>query len=252
MCILFAGLSSHKQYPLIICANRDEYHVRPTAAAHVWSGESQIIAGKDLQAGGSWLGINHKGEFAAITNIREPSAHQPGRLSRGELVIKALEGRLSNTWLTQHSPSYNPFNLIYQQKNSLFCFNSIKQTNQRLNQGFHAISNGFINEPWPKMTKGLQALQTACQQSEINSESLINLMQDESLPKDSELPNTGINLEWEKRLASIFIRHPDYGTRSTSIITKDINGLTTFLEVRYNAQGVELSREKFSLMCDHE
>ncbi|MCF1428917.1 MAG: NRDE family protein [Shewanella sp.] len=248
MCILFIAQNRHPDYPLIICANRDEFHHRATQYMHKWPGNNGITAGKDLKAGGTWLGFNAQGEVSALTNIRDLSAIQEDRLSRGELVLKALKGELSDDWLKQHSDSYNPFNLLYEQQNQLYVFNSRSKESTLISDGFHAVSNGDLDDIWPKMAKGKMALEQAIvSHSQITPESLLPMMLDQTLPPQDSLPNTGVSLEWERRLSSIFICHPEYGTRSTSILLWHRSGNLECLELRYNPKGKELSRDKLQL-----
>ncbi|WP_144211840.1 NRDE family protein [Shewanella donghaensis] len=254
MCILFIAVDMHPQWPLIVCANRDEFHHRATEAAHFWPAPhnsqspnpNQILAGKDLQAGGTWLGVNQSGHFAALTNIRNQQAE--GLRSRGELVLKALKSDAEFTleWLQQHSVNYSPFNLVYQQQGQLFCFNSVTAENTQLTQGFHAVSNGAVDDIWPKMAKGQQALeQHLLNTKEPDIEKMLAFMRDESQAEDSSLPSTGIGLEWERLLSSIFIQHPEYGTRSTSIVMQDNQGNTDFNEVRYDGKARNLGQQHF-------
>ncbi len=161
MCILFLAINAHPHYPLIVCANRDEFHHRPTQAAHWWPATAKsptLLAGKDLQAGGTWLGMSQTGQFAALTNIRTTSPESTMR-SRGELVTMALNQQISLNWLKTHQHQYNPFNLVYQQQNQLYCFNSVTGENLHLHGGFFAVSNGSINDKWPKMSLGEKRLE---------------------------------------------------------------------------------------------
>ncbi|WP_445773974.1 NRDE family protein [Shewanella sp.] len=248
MCILFVAINAHPDYPLIVCANRDEFHHRATEPAHRWSTTPTIYAGKDKQAGGTWLGVNAQGEFAGLTNIRVIE-QQDGVRSRGELVVRALcSTEFSSQWLSEHAGNYNPFNLLFQQRNQLYCFNSQTLLTTELSSGFHAVSNGALDDIWPKMAKGQQALQRYIQhtaQPEI--EALRSLMLDTSQPQDDDLPKTGVSLEWERRLSSIFIQHEEYGTRSTSIMLKHRNGQITFSETRYDGKGRNLGSQQFML-----
>lgn len=263
MCILFIAVDMHEKWPLIVCANRDEFHHRPTEPAHFWpllsnstaqptSPSSQVLAGKDLQAGGTWLGINKLGQFSALTNIRN-QAETEGMRSRGELVLKALsEGAtLNEQWLIQHSDNYSPFNLVYQQDNTLWCFNSSTAENQPLEKGFHAVSNGALDDVWPKMAKGQQALEHhVLSHIAPDVQQMIALMRDESEADDASLPNTGIGLEWERLLSAIFIKHPEYGTRSTSIVMQDTQGNIEFTEVRYDGKARNLGQQRFCINAE--
>ncbi|QFU25010.1 NRDE family protein [Shewanella eurypsychrophilus] len=250
MCILFIALNKHPKYPLIVCANRDEFHHRPTEQAHFWPPNNELLAGKDLEAGGTWLGVNKRGDFAALTNLRDPLKQQSDMRSRGELVIKALATRspMTGSWLREHNGHYNPFNFIFGNARELYCFNSKTNAMTQLTTGFHSISNGALDDIWPKMARGTLALEkaiSAC--SEPNIDELLGLMQDESRAEDSDLPETGISFEWERMLSSIYIKHPQYGTRSTSIILQDSKGNTQFTEVRYDGKGRNLGRQNFAI-----
>lgn len=247
MCILFIGLNCHATYDLIVCANRDEFHHRATAPADFWPPSKQLLAGKDLLAGGTWLGLNQKGQVAALTNIRDPQGQSDNMRSRGDLVVKALTSTtISPDWLRQHSKAYNPFNLVFPHQHQLCCYHSATHQLTTLADGFHAISNGAMDDKWPKMAKGEQALEAYIQQNQtISIDDLLSIMQDESQPTDDQLPETGVSLEWERRLSSIYIRHPEYGTRSTSVILRSRQGHCQFVEVRYDGKGRQLGRQVF-------
>ena len=250
MCILFIALEQHPKYPLIVCANRDEFHHRPTEQAHFWMPDNEILAGKDLQAGGSWLGINRQGDFAALTNFRHPQAQQDEMRSRGELIINALKHQspITTAWLKEHSQNYNPFNLVFGRKDALYCYKSTDKTVISLTPGFHAISNGDLDDIWPKMARGTQALEKVISESdEPDIEALLSIMKDETRAQESELPQTGIGIEWERLLSSIYIRHSEYGTRSTSIMMQDNLGHSRFIEVRYDGKGRNLGQQVFNL-----
>lgn len=249
MCILFLAVDTHPQYPLIVCANRDEFHHRPTAPAHYWLPEQHILAGQDLQAGGTWLGVNRQGQFAALTNIRAPEHQQDNMRSRGELVIHALTAQgIDETFLQSNRDNYNPFNLVFEQQKKLFCYNSLTSETQMLTPGFHAISNGALDDIWPKMAKGQQALENLiAHANDIDIAALLQLMKDDSQAQDSDLPATGVSMEWERLLSSIYIKHSEYGTRSTSIVLQDKMGGITFVEARYDGKGRTLGTQRFDL-----
>ena len=250
MCILFIAIERHPEYPLVVVANRDEFHPRPTKSAHFWPQPNPILAGLDLQAGGTWLGINQDGEFSALTNIRSGLNQNPDAQSRGELVPFALakNSKIDNDWLTLHSDNYNPFNLIFQKQKSLFCYNSIDSSSTKLNPGFHAICNGSLDDVWPKMAKGEQALeQLIAQNKTLDIARLFSIMQDRTTAPDELLPNTGVGIEWERKLSSIFIQSKDYGTRSTSVMLKHNNGDIDFYEQSYTNDGAIFNEKHFAM-----
>ncbi|WP_371186572.1 NRDE family protein [Thalassotalea maritima] len=242
MCILFIAIEQHPDYPLIIAANRDEFYQRPTQQAHIWHGPDGIYAGKDNQQGGTWLGINQRGEFAALTNIREQERHRDDATSRGELVVKALAGDINHDWLLAHSDEYNPFNLVYQHQHTLYCYNSIDKTQTMIDEGFHAICNGHMDDVWPKMARGEQALETLVRQAKqqrlnIDKHALLALLKDPEQAPDYLLPDTGVGIDWERTLSSVFIQSSFYGTRSSAIVLKKNDNSFEFFEQSYNSQG---------------
>ena len=147
MCILFIAIEQHPDYPVIICANRDEFHQRPTQKMHWWQ-QQNILAGKDLQAGGSWLGLSREGDFSALTNFRRPSSFDQHKRSRGDLVLQALHNDSHKTQqiLLQSSQQYNDFNLVFGPLNKLQAFDSVNQKFVTLTPGFHSVSNGALDD----------------------------------------------------------------------------------------------------------
>ncbi len=273
MCILFFAIEQHPNYPVIICANRDEFHIRPTQAMHYWQQEN-ILAGKDLQAGGTWLGLTPNGRFSALTNFRKLPLKVSTVKSRGDLVIKALSH--SSEEIAEQLPSmvndYQGFNLIYGQLNNLHCFDSINQTFHPISKGIHSICNGALDDIWPKMILGQQqladeitnnahGLTTEVFQKKFNRNSvphikkakqldvnkLFSLMSNNQQAIEKHLPKTGIPQDWEQLLSSIFITSPEYGTRTTTIITQDLRGKITVHNRNYDQQGNTIDREIFDL-----
>ncbi len=252
MCILFFAIKQHPQYPVIICANRDEFHQRPTQAMHWWSkknNQNSILAGKDLQANGTWLGLNDQGRFSALTNFRQPQLFDKNKQSRGELVLHALTKQDDGvmTQLKKSSLHYNGFNLVFGQLNHLVCFNSVSQKQQPLTSGFHSLCNGALDDIWPKMALGQTQLAETIQNSTLNINKLFELMTNNEQAKTERLPDTGLPLNWEQLLSSIFIMSPEYGTRTTNIITQDNEGKISVYDRSYNAQGKCIKEQKFSI-----
>ena len=248
MCILFLAIKQHSEYPLVICANRDEFYQRPTSAAHFWSDYPSILAGKDLQAGGSWLGVNKQGYFAAVTNIRTASKQAQDMKSRGELVTTALQkdSAITPIWLARHSDQYNPFNLIYGPLESLVCYNSVSKTHSRLTDGFHAVSNGKLDDIWPKMAKGGKKLEAIINLNQrIEPEQLFSILTDQEKAPESQLPDTGVSLELERLLSSIFINSPEYGTRSSCVLLQTNDQTVEFIEVQYDQYAESVGQRRF-------
>jgi uncharacterized protein with NRDE domain len=255
MCILFFAIKQHPQYPVIICANRDEFHQRPTQAMHWWSDKKNqyaLLAGKDLQAGGTWLGLNQQGRFSALTNFRQPQLFDKNKQSRGDLVIKALTKKNDDITelLAKSVQHYNGFNLVFGQLNNLVCFDNISKTQQALTTGFHSLCNGTLDDIWPKMALGQSQLAdtiNASAQHSLDIDTLFDLMKNSQQAKMESLPSTGIPLDWEQLLSSIFIISPKYGTRTTNIITQDIEGKIAVHDRSYNIQGSCIKKQLFSI-----
>lgn len=249
MCILFVALKVLSDFPLIICANRDESHERHTQEAHFWPPANTLLAGRDLVAGGTWLGVNKLGNVAAITNIRMLEPDAKNKKTRGELPVFALtqpDSPFSLSWLKENNNKYQPFNLLYGNADSLHCYNNQTQKSSALTPGFHAISNGALDDIWPKMARGSNALKQYLNThpTPIPSE-LLTLLTDTQQAEDKHLPHTGVSLDWERLLSSIFIKHPQYGTRSSSIILINRQKQIFFTEVRFNNQGHQIGQQEF-------
>ena len=249
MCILFIAIEQHPKYPLIICANRDEFHQRPTQAMHVWQ-QSKILAGKDLQAGGTWLGLSSKGKFAALTNFRKFPLNEEAKKSRGGLVLQALastENNLSEE-LAQQASQYHGFNLIHGSLNQLYCYDSVNNQCHELSKGVHSICNGALDDIWPKMARGEKLLSdTIHLQENLSIDALFDLMTNDKQALPNFLPETGLTEEWEQLLSAIFIVSPTYGTRTTSIITQDIEGSVEVYDRSYAPSGQCVAKQKFRL-----
>lgn len=254
MCILFLAINQHSDYPLIICANRDEFHHRPTKAAHFWTEYPDMLAGKDLQAGGSWLGINKAGKFAAITNLRTGRPLAENKKSRGELVTLTLAENsiITKDWLEHNCHQYNPFNLIYGRLQDLSCFNSGSGQQSVLKDGFHAISNGSMDDVWPKMAKGERQLESVVKSNKsIDAEVLLTLLMDQEKVESQDLPKTGLTTDWEHLLSSIFICSERYGTRSSSLILQKAESGIEFVEAEYDIQGNRVNQTLFSFSLNN-
>jgi uncharacterized protein with NRDE domain len=253
MCILFFAIKQHPKYPVIICANRDEFHLRPTQSMHWWPKNDLLadglLAGKDLQASGTWLGLNEQGRFSALTNFRQPQLFDKNKQSRGELVLHALAHKNNEVTkqLTLSSSHYNAFNLVFGELDNLICFDSVSQKEQILNSGFHSLCNGALDDIWPKMALGQAKLAEAIKDNTLDIEQLFKLMKSGQQAQTEQLPKTGVPLNWEQLLSSIFIISPEYGTRTTNIITLDNEGNISIYDQSYNEQGECVKKQHFSI-----
>ncbi|AHL73874.1 hypothetical protein CH92_01700 [Stutzerimonas stutzeri] len=247
MClIVFSWRPSHA-LPLIVAANRDEFHARPSLPLAAWEDAPHIIAGRDLQAGGTWMGIGTAGRFAALTNIRAPGM-PIGARSRGELPERYLRSELSPqaylTEVTGHLQHYSGFNLLVGDARELWYLNSAMGTPEQLPAGTYGLSNAALDTPWPKLVRARSALQE-CLYTPV-TETLLQLLGDSQPAADAELPSTGVPYEWEKRLSSVFIAGADYGTRASTVLIRRADGSTELTERRFGPAG-PLGESRISL-----
>lgn len=223
MCLILLAYQVHPEYPLIVAANRDEFHHRPTQPAQWWPEAPQLLAGKDLQADGTWMGISKTGRFAAITNVREPHVTTTASCSRGLLPRRYLEEDLEDQQfariLQQTKNQYHGYNLLFGTSERLFYFSNRQARWQPLTPGIYGLSNAQLNTPWPKVETGKFLLEDHIAKVNLHTESLLDILATKTIASDDCLPSTGVSLEWERRLSAIHITGPDYGTRSSTALT---------------------------------
>jgi uncharacterized protein with NRDE domain len=245
--IVFAWRPSHPQ-PLIVAANRDEFYARPTLALAQWPDAPGVYAGRDLEAGGSWMGIGDNGRFAALTNIRNPD--QPlGLRSRGELVAGYLSGEQSlDDYLAQtvgRAAEYTGFNLLAGDAQRLYYLSSVEPVPVRLEEGIYGISNAGLNTPWPKLLKAKAALTAML--DDPQPAALLELLQDPAPAVPAELPNTGVGLATETLLSSVFIASPHYGTRASTVLMVNADGSRHMIEHSFGPYGARLGEVELKL-----
>ena len=238
MClIVFAWRPDHAQ-PLVVAANRDEFHSRPSLPLGCWEDAPWIIGGRDLQAGGTWMGVTARGRFAALTNIRAPG-QAIGPRSRGELPEQYLRGNLPPAdylaELAERRGEYAGFNLLVGDRQTLWYLNSHDGQLQALQAGVYGLSNAGLDTPWPKLRKARAALADALDQPE--PERLLALLADAEPAAEHELPQTGVPLEWERRLSSVFIASAEYGTRASTALIRHADGSLDIVERSFGPDG---------------
>lgn len=248
MCLIAFQWQPLAAVPLVIAANRDEFYARPTLALHRWV-DHPIVAGKDLQAGGTWLGVGADGRVAALTNYRDVANHRPTAPSRGDITTAFLTGSVTAEQylgaLALRSGDYNPFNLLVFDGLSLMGFESRHRRAFELPPGIHAVSNADFNTPWPKLNRLRAGFESALAQTDLATESssqqtvvsdLLTLLSERRTAADAALPDTGIPLEREKALSAEFIHTPDYGTRASSVVVMRRSS-AEFFERLFDANG---------------
>ena len=234
MCLILFAFRVHPFYPLIVAANRDEFLVRATAPASFWAEQPDILAGRDLSANGTWMGVTSYGRFAAVTNyrdLRRPRPVEPP--SRGALVVQALKGEPD----LHATERYDGFNLLYGTMADLHYHNNIDGTRAQVRSGVHGVSNHLLDTPWPKVERAKKAFAQAIKGNEPDPGELFHVLADRTLATDEELPDTGLDLERERALSPAFISTNGYGTRCSTVILFGIDGRVRFEERSWHPPG---------------
>ena len=243
MCLAVLALDRHPRYALIVVANRDEFHARPTERAHWWRdahGQS-LLAGRDLEHGGTWLGVTRRGRFAFITNVREPGRHDPQAPSRGSLVPAVLrdaaEVPMALASIVAGTTAFNGFNLVAGDGSvAAFASNRIPGITV-IGDDVHGVSNARLDTPWPKLDRAKAGVARWAARGVDDVDALFDVLADRAQAKDADLPATGIPLERERLLSAPFIVSADYGTRSSTILALARDSSALFVERTFNAAG---------------
>jgi len=246
MCLILLAWHVHPGFPLVVAANRDEYFARRTASADFWHEHPQVMAGRDLEAGGTWLGLTRYGRFAALTNYRDPVRHKPDAPSRGRLVADFLCGDAPiEAYLDSLQPAaYNGFNLLLGDGQQLVAFSNITRQRHVLAPGIYGLSNATLDTPWPKVGAGKTALAHALA-TLPDETALQHLLRDDRIHPDTALPATGVSLAWERLLSAAFIRSPDYGTRCSTLIKVGADGTASLDEKTWLPGGLAGGRCRY-------
>jgi uncharacterized protein with NRDE domain len=254
MCLIAFAYNVHPSYRIILAANRDEFYERPSSPADFWRDKPQVLAGRDLKEGGTWMGVTRNGKFAAVTDYRDPSTFKSNAPSRGGLVSRYISGNQNaNDYLekiSKQTDKYNGFNLVLGDQDDLFIFSN-RGEKQKLKPGIYGLSNHLLNTKWPKVTRSKRMLKAALNKKGNQlEEELFTILTDRHVPPDENLPATGIGLEWERVLSTIFIKSPFYGTRSSTILLIGKNGRVKFVEKVFDGQKEPWIISRFSFKLE--
>jgi uncharacterized protein with NRDE domain len=245
MCLILIAWQGHAKHRCVIAANRDELHSRPTAAAQWWPSQRPILAGRDLSAGGTWLGVTRTGRFAALTNYRGTTQRRADAPSRGTLVASILMSAdtVAQTleYLRSVSADYNGFNLLFSDGERLGVYESMRGAGRELGPGIYGLSNDLLDTPWPKVQTAKSRLSQALSNLQ-NTHAVLALLRDDAIAPDDQLPRTGVSLEWERLLSSAFVRAPDYGTRCSTVVRIDERRRACFDEWTWDETGAQIGK----------
>jgi len=254
MCLLVLAWQTHPRYRLVVAANRDEFHERPAAPLAKWPGPQDVLAGRDLRAQGTWLGLNRRRHFGVITNFRDLQPPRPDAPSRGALIPEYLQGDAgAEEFLGRLEPEasrYSGFNLLLADGDSLwYASNRAERFARRLSPGVYGLSNEFLDTPWPKLRRVRRRFDAWLSDPASGSASgLFALLDDRATASaEEELPQTGLTPEWERLLSSPFVLHPDYGTRCSTVLLLEPSGGGYLAERRFNPGGEHGGQTEFGL-----
>lgn len=252
MCLILLAWRAHADYPLILAANRDESFARPTRIAEAWAEAPGIIAGRDLEKGGTWLAVSARGRLAAVTNYRDGAGPKSGTRSRGllvsDFVASDLEPAAFLARLHEQVESYQGFNLLVAAEGVLLHYAKPGHRLTPVTPGVHGLSNHLLDTPWPKVERGKAAVgRLLAATGEPLIDGLFDALSDMRVPPDAALPHTGIGIERERVLSTAFIVTPDYGTRASTVVLVDNSGRITFVERNFGPGGHALETRRFRM-----
>jgi len=253
MCLVLLARSAHPQYAIVLAANRDEYHARPAARAAWW--DEGWLAGRDLEAGGTWLGITRGGRWAVITNVREPGQHDPNAPSRGTLVVRYLahpgDSEAAMREVVLSGERHNGFNLLGGEPGAAHWGSNRGPAARALDPGIYGLSNELLDTPWPKVLRIKAAFAQWCREERSDAAAtadLFSMLYDRTEAPDAELPSTGIGLERERLVSAAFIVSPSYGTRCSTVLTIRHDGGVHFVERTFDPAGEATGDVEFRFM----
>lgn len=247
MCLILVAWQAHPWFPLVVAANRDEFHTRPSREAERWSEDPRIAGGRDLEAGGTWLALGEGGRFAAVTNVREPGVPKGAR-SRGELPRDYLLGTTPPEAFAASldGSAYSGFNLLLADAGSLWYLSNRDGGPRQLKPGIYGVSNHLLDTPWPKLASAKDRFALALPGLPA-MEGLFEILADREIVPDHRLPATGVSLAWERLLSAIFVVSEAYGTRASTVVTRDREGRLRLEERRFGPAGDPRGTSSFLL-----
>ena len=255
MCLVVVGWQRHSDYPLIVAGNRDEFHARPTQRARWWPDEPDIVGGRDLQAGGTWLALHRSGRFATVTNFRDAQQPSAKFRSRGHLVTDFLRGTETPLEYLKpiDGPAYAGFNLLVSDGQTLAYLSNRGDGALQLGPGIYGLSNAMLDSPWHKVVRSKSKLEKLISDSQVNETELFRLLNDREKGPVDDIESGPLPFAMAHAISAPFIVLPDYGTRSSSVAILDSAGGWRFVERRFDASGKNIGETAFVFRTsDHE
>lgn len=251
MCTVFLAYQVVEGFPVVLLSNRDEFYQRASLPMHFWPNSPGLLAGQDLKAKGTWLGLNTLGEWAVVTNYRVPSVERPYTYSRGELPLWALDASLPlgqrRERIRAHAQSFAGFNLLFGTNDGCYYFSNLEGTLKTLSPGIYGLSNHLLDTAWPKVAEG-KAFLSGLGTNPVywSNHVLFELMSRQESYPDHLLPKTGIPLEWERRLSALFIKSETYGTQYSTVLKIPTKGELTAVERHFTGSEGVFEEQSFS------
>lgn len=237
MCLITFAWKHHPNYKLVVAANRDEFYDRPTAPLGYWHDHPEVLGGRDLKEGGTWMGMHRSGRFTAITNYRDLANLKATAPSRGKLTKDFLTGGQSpEEFFAGVKPTldlYNGFNLLILENDRLFYFNNVHQVLEEVKPGIYGLSNAFLDTPWPKVEKAKSYFRSSLKKDRVDRREIMEWMCDSEEAADEALPETGVTPELEKKLSAMCISTENYGTCCTTVVSISSGNEVNYTEKTY-------------------
>ena len=253
MCLIALAHRVHPEFPLVVAANRDEFYARPTAQASFWQDQPSILAGRDLECMGTWLGVTTGGRFAAVTNFRDPADTRGSAESRGTLVSRFLESDLPAVQfidqVVDNAGAYRGFNLLAGDGTEMVSYSNRDGGPRRLEPGIYGLSNHLLDTPWPNVRLARERLAEALRPGPA-TEPLFALLADTDFPSDGELPNTGVGSERERMLSAARIVSDTYGTRCSTVLIQGADRTVSFSERTFGPEGAEQETVRYEFRLE--
>lgn len=248
MCLLVIALQQNEKLPLIVAGNRDEFHARPTQDAHWWPDNPQILGGRDLQAGGTWLAVHRNGRFATVTNYRDAKRERAGLKSRGHLITDFLAGDRAPLDYLQSidGDAYAGFNLLVVDRDAAAYLSNRGAAMRELPPGTYGLSNATLDEPWTKVTRSKSRLQALIEEDAVNETNLLRMLDDRHKAASEDVQTNGLPFSMTHALTAPFIVLPEYGTRCSTVLTVSDEGCARFAERRFDAHGETTGESNFA------
>lgn len=251
MCLVVFAWQAHPDYHLILAGNRDESHRRPTQDAHWWPDDTSMLAGRDLQAGGTWLAVSKSGRFATVTNFREGQRSQAGFKSRGALVTDFVSGSQSLRGFESSisNGQYAGFSLLASDGESMSYLSNRDDLESDLSPGVYGLSNASLDTPWPKVLRARSGLETLLDRDAANETELMRLLSDRTPAAVDQITNEDLPFEIARAVTAPFIVAPEYGTRSTTTVLWGTDNVIEYCERRFDPSGKATGESRFRFLA---